>query len=87
MDNGEGFLDGSDEALAVGFDHGFFGPAAQVRDRLVATAAGTDNSRHLLCDGLTVSHPEGIGIANGTANAAQGIWLEARQPFSPLISR
>jgi hypothetical protein len=68
MDPGEGFFRGGDEAFAVGFDHRPFRPLAEAGDGFASVAAGADDFRHLIGDGLAVSHPEGIGIADGPAD-------------------
>jgi hypothetical protein len=52
MNPGEGFFGGGDEAFAVGFDQGSFRPSAQAGDGFAAVAAGADDFRHLIGDGL-----------------------------------
>lgn len=54
VDGGEGFFGGGDEAFAVGFDDGMYRPLTQAGDGIAPVAAGTDDFRHLLGDGLAV---------------------------------
>ena len=68
MNPGKGFFGGGHPAFALGFDHGGFRPSAEAGDSFAAVTAGADDFRHLIGNGLAVSHPEGIGIANGPAD-------------------
>ena len=68
MDSGKGFFRSRDEAFAVALDYRPFRPLAEPGDGFAAVAAGADDFRHLPGDGLAVSHPEGIGIADRPAD-------------------
>lgn len=68
VDPGKGFFRSGDEAFAVVLDHRPFRPWAEAGDGFAPVAAGADDFRHLIGDGLAVSHPEGIGIADRPAD-------------------
>ena len=68
MDASEGLLGSGDEPLAIPFNDRVLSPATQASHGLAATATAADDFSHLRGDGLTIFHPERIGISHRAAD-------------------